>query len=249
LGGLPKLTAGFARDVGPVSLSTSDDSGSAATFIARWQESAAAERANYQLFLSELCDLLAVPRPNPTRPNDADNAYVFERAVSFRYADGSTSPGRIDLYKRGCFVLEAKQGSGQERAEQLRLFDATPRKAKKGTAVRGTPAWDDAMVRARGQAEAYAKALPDEEGWPPFLIVVDVGHCIELYADFARTGKAYTQFPDASSFRTPLPIWRATRSASVCARSGPIRFRSTPPARAPASRARLPIALAGSPSR
>lgn len=35
----------------------------AAAFLARWQHSGAAERANYQLFLSELCDLLDVPRP------------------------------------------------------------------------------------------------------------------------------------------------------------------------------------------
>jgi hypothetical protein len=30
----------------------------AAEFIARWQASAAAERANYALFLTQLCDLL-----------------------------------------------------------------------------------------------------------------------------------------------------------------------------------------------
>jgi hypothetical protein len=101
-----------------------------AAFIERWQGSAAAERANYQLFLSELCDLLGVPRPDPSKANDADNAYVFERAVTFRYADGSTSAGRIDLYKRGCFVLEAKQGSDQERAEQLALFGGPAKKAK-----------------------------------------------------------------------------------------------------------------------
>ena len=37
----------------------------AAAFIARWRSSGAAERANYQLFLSELCDLPNVPRPDP----------------------------------------------------------------------------------------------------------------------------------------------------------------------------------------
>ena len=37
----------------------------AAAFIARWRSSGSAERANYQLFLSELCDLLAVPGPEP----------------------------------------------------------------------------------------------------------------------------------------------------------------------------------------
>ena len=40
----------------------------AAAFIDRWAASGAAERANYQLFLSELCDLLDVPRPNPAMP-------------------------------------------------------------------------------------------------------------------------------------------------------------------------------------
>ena len=32
------------------------------TFIARWAAAQAAERANYQLFLSELCDVIGVPR-------------------------------------------------------------------------------------------------------------------------------------------------------------------------------------------
>jgi hypothetical protein len=60
------------------------------------------------------------------------------------------------------------------------------------------------MVKARGQAEAYAKALPAGEGWPPFLIVVDVGHSIELYSEFTRQGKTYIPFPDPQSFRIKL---------------------------------------------
>lgn len=43
-------------------------------FITRWQASGAAERANYQLFLSELCDVLDTPRPDPTTPDEASNA-------------------------------------------------------------------------------------------------------------------------------------------------------------------------------
>ena len=35
-------------------------------FITRWSSSGAAERANYQMFLSELCDILGVPRPAPS---------------------------------------------------------------------------------------------------------------------------------------------------------------------------------------
>ena len=82
-------------------------------FLDRWEASGAAERANYALFLSELCDVLGVPRPEPTGQDDAHNAYVLERAVPFQNPDGSTTVKRIDLYKRGCFVLEAKQGSDQ----------------------------------------------------------------------------------------------------------------------------------------
>ncbi len=78
------------------------------TFITRWAASGAAERANYQLFLSELCDLLGVERPRPATADPAANAYVFEKPVPL--AHGTT--GFIDLYRRGCFVLEAKQGPG-----------------------------------------------------------------------------------------------------------------------------------------
>jgi hypothetical protein len=60
------------------------------------------------------------------------------------------------------------------------------------------------MLNARRQAEDYAKALPTSEGWPPFLIVCDVGHCFEIYADFSGQGKNYAQFPDRQGFRIYL---------------------------------------------
>ena len=84
-----------------------------ASFVARWSASGAAERANCQPFLAEMCDLIGVPKPEPTKADNSQNAYVFERDVTFHNQDGTTSPGRIDLYKRGCYVLEAKQGSEQ----------------------------------------------------------------------------------------------------------------------------------------
>lgn len=49
------------------------------------------------------------------------------------------------------------------------------------------------MNAARMQAENYARALPEP---PPFLIILDVGHMIEIYADFSGTGEAYAPFPD-----------------------------------------------------
>ncbi|MGY4359563.1 hypothetical protein ACVW0J_006056 [Bradyrhizobium sp. i1.7.7] len=108
-------------------------------------------------------------------------------------------------------VLEAKQGSEADRAAverdelDLDLFGQTAAtRVKRGTARRGTPGWVKAMTQAKGQAERYAKALPADHGWPPFLLICDVGYCIEVYADFTRTGKTYTQFPDRSRFRIML---------------------------------------------
>jgi hypothetical protein len=47
-------------------------------FIARWSAASPSERANAQLFLVELCDLLGVPRPDP-KPG---SGYAFEFPVS-----------------------------------------------------------------------------------------------------------------------------------------------------------------------
>lgn len=58
-------------------------------------------------------------------------------------------------------------------------------------------------------AERLARALPTDEGWPPFLIVVDVGHTIELFADFTRAGKTYLPFPDPATFRITLDETKA----------------------------------------
>jgi hypothetical protein len=70
--------------------------------------------------------------------------------------------------------------------------------------VRGTKGWDVAMLKAKGQAEQYARALPVAEGWPPFLVIVDVGHAIELYSEFSCTGKSYLPFPDPRAHRILL---------------------------------------------
>jgi hypothetical protein len=175
-------------------------------FISRWQNSGGAERANYALFLSELCDLLDLPRPEPTRQDDDDNAYVFERRVVFQNPDGSQSFGRIDLYKRASFVLETKQGIEKQDDELLLSEAATERKRRrlKGHGTRGSSAWNDTLLRARGQAEQYARALTGKETRPPFLVVVDVGHTIDLYAEFTQTGGTYVAFPDPQTNRIKL---------------------------------------------
>lgn len=147
-------------------------------FIERWQGVAASELATAQTFVMDLCELLGVPKPHPTPAQD----YMFERPVTFSHGDGSSSAGRIDCYRRGHFVLEAK-------------------KLKAGAHTKG---FDDGLLRARSQGESYARALPAEEGRPPFVMVVDVGTVIEVYAEFSRSGGTYTPFPDPRSHRIPL---------------------------------------------
>lgn len=175
-------------------------------FIERWEPSGGAERGNYQSFLNELCDILEVPRPDPATPNEDENAYVYDKSITFHIGDGSTAQSYLDLYKRGCFVLEAKQGV-EKKSQQDALSQAVRKRHKRrkaGTATRGTAAWDDAMISARGQAEQYARALSATEGRPPFLVIVDIGHSIELYAEFTQTGGTYIPFPDPSTYRLSL---------------------------------------------
>jgi hypothetical protein len=173
-------------------------------FISRWSAASANERSNSQSFLSELADLLQVERPH----NHFDHGYAFEFTVTEHHHDGTTSARRIDLYKRGCFVLESKQFQTAQpdptALEQAAAAAAAIHQRRRTAPIRGTDQWDDAMTRARGQAERYIRALPASEPNPPFLIVVDVGASIELYADFTQAGKAYLPFPDPRRFRIRL---------------------------------------------
>lgn len=180
-------------------------------FIADWRDTGGSELANTQSFINGLCRLLDVEPPAGSRVDDAHNDYVFERRVFQDNGDGTQSFGRIDCYKRDAFILEAKQGSDADRAaagkgeDDLDLFGQTASaRVKRGTARRGTPGWTRAMDAAKIQAERYAKALPADHGWPPFLLVADIGYCIEVYADFTGTGKAYAQFPDRARYRIML---------------------------------------------
>ncbi|MDP3295241.1 MAG: hypothetical protein Q8M37_10985 [Nevskia sp.] len=149
------------------------------TFITRWKNAGGTELANAQLFVVELCELLGLPRPEPASDDLRDNAYVFERRIRERLGDGSEAERRVDCYRRAAFVLEAK-------------------KLHAGTATRG---FDEALMKARAQAEGYARALPASEGRPPFLVVVDVGRVIELYSEFSRSGATYVPYPDPRSHR------------------------------------------------
>jgi hypothetical protein len=84
----------------------SDHAAQLQAFITKWQASGAAERANAHLFISELCGLLDVKPPEPKTPDEHRNAYVFEKTIP----GGEGASNFIDLYKRGHFILETKQG-------------------------------------------------------------------------------------------------------------------------------------------
>jgi len=162
----------------PLTADTAANTAAAHAFISRWQHTTASELATAQSFVIELCALLDVDKPHPT----PEQHYMFERPVTFSHGDGSSSAGRIDCYKRGHFVLEAK-------------------KLKGGAHTKG---FDDGLLRARSQGENYARALPAPEGRPPFVLVVDVGTVIEVYAEFSQSGGTYTPFPDPRSHRIKL---------------------------------------------
>jgi hypothetical protein len=158
-------------------------------FIAHWKGASGGERSQSQSFLVGLCQILGLEAPK-------DGDYKFEYPVR-----GDSGTDFIDLYKRGCFVLEAKQSraKGERKAliAQDDMFAADQRKA----GARTGRAWDVLMLNARQQAENYARHLPASHEWPPFIVVCDVGHCFELYADFTGKGRNYSQFPDRQGFR------------------------------------------------
>lgn len=153
-------------------------------FVAKWSASGAEERANKDAFLIDLCGVLGVAPPNPKTGNTKKDQYVFERDAVLLHDDGPATVGHIDLYKEGCFLLEAKQGSEQGMK-------------KIGTARRGTPGWNIAMQGAYGQALGYAHTLDEP---PPFIVTTDIGYCFELYAAFDGSG-GYRAFPTPQTSR------------------------------------------------
>jgi hypothetical protein len=134
-------------------------------FVTRWQTSSGSERANYQMFFTELCDALGVERPN-VNGSAAMVPYCFDKHITIYHPSGKKTPGYIDFYKADHFLIEAKQGSNQ---------------AGKGTAKRGTNAYLKAMEAAFVQAIAYTRNLPNK---PPFLLTCDIGDHFELWTGF-----------------------------------------------------------------
>ena len=171
-------------------------------FIRKWSDrEGGAERANAAMYLVELTAVLGVPAPDPAGADTAGNDYVFERAVRPAFGEAGP-PRRIDLYKKGCFLLEAKQSrwSGSVKADPFDPIEvqADMLSPADGPRARG---WDTLMRNALTQARGYVADLPPDHPAPPFLIICDVARSFEIWADFSGTGRGYAPFPDRQSFR------------------------------------------------
>tara|TARA_R110002124_G_scaffold133885_2_gene296395 strand:- start:409 stop:3849 length:3441 start_codon:yes stop_codon:yes gene_type:complete len=174
-------------------------------FLERWGGSGGSEMATAQSFAIDLTDLLGVPRPHVSDKDGDFLDYRFERPVTETHT-GRKKNRRIDLYKKGHFILEAKQFAAPDTKDKdtLEMFLEKDAPKQTGHGKRGTPKFDDTMMKARNQADNYARAVARKDGWPPFLMVVDVGNVIELYADFSGQGQGYNQFPDGNRYRIYL---------------------------------------------
>lgn len=149
-------------------------------FFAKWSDSAAAERSNAQPFLYDFCTVLNVDAPHAATSDPERDAYILEKQVTVPHEGRQQGIGFIDLFRRGHFVLEATQGS-EKGSSRL------------GTARRYSSPWHIAMKDAFGQAHTYARAM---DAPPPFLIVMDLGHCFDLYTSFDRAAANQFEYRD-----------------------------------------------------
>ena len=116
----------------------------------KWDAVPAAERANYQLYLTDLAHALDVAAPQPR-----GSGYEFDFPVqTTNRTTGKTTTNFIDLYRRGHFILEAKDVEGDRSAERV-------------------------LGAAYGQAKGYAADVPDAP--PPYLLVLNIGRTLLVW--------------------------------------------------------------------
>ncbi|MEK6637862.1 MAG: DNA methyltransferase [Pseudomonadota bacterium] len=170
------------------------------SFIAKWLGTkGGSERANAQHFLLEFMEALDLPRNLTPAEKGALGDYQFEGPVERGSAAGNK--GFIDLYRKGRFVLEAKQSLiPKDKRDRPELFDVV----EVTSAAPSGPKYDALMRGALNQARNYAVNLPSDHPWPPFLIVCDVGRAFEIYFDWSGNGRGYSFFPDKQGYRIEL---------------------------------------------
>ncbi len=150
-------------------------------FVERTRGAQGAELANAQTVFNLLCEALQVPPPS-LKDAGAHTPYCFEADV----LDGAAHR-RMDVYKRGHFIFEAKQGADLvDTAGALQASSKGHAKTPKGTGVRGTKVWRDAMSSGRVQVGRYAAAVTRRgDPKPPFLLLADLGHRLWVWSSFS----------------------------------------------------------------
>lgn len=128
-------------------------------FVAVWKDRPDGERSGFQHFLVELCQALGTATPDGVD-------FVFEYDLA-EFGDR----GRVDAFKRGHFMMEAKRARNSSRE-------------RGSTPVRGNALAYTAFIRSAyvNQLHRYRRALAEA---PPLLIVVDIGHMIWIWPAFA----------------------------------------------------------------
>jgi hypothetical protein len=133
----------------------------------RWAGAPPAERSKAQSYVNELCEALGVEKPRPA------GEYVYEFPVRVVNREGTETTNFVDLFKRGHFLLEAKdQGADDPDTILLR--------------------------KAYGQARTYAGSVGG--GPPPYILVLDVGRNLLLWD---RWSGAYGGFNAATRVHLP----------------------------------------------
>lgn len=165
-------------------------------FVAWCKRSEGAELSNAQQIFDRLCGVLGVEPPN-LKVGGGDNSYVYEEDVK-----QGKSHRRIDVYKRGCFVFEAKQGVNPAVQGAAQRARAGHSKNVRGAGVRGSTDWADAMRSGRHQAGNYAVHVTERgDPKPPFLLVADVGHRLWVWSSFSRDVRDdYGDFQQLAAF-------------------------------------------------
>ena len=165
-------------------------------FVAWSKRSEGAEASNAQRIFLRLCEVLGVPSTD-LKQGGGDNQYVFEEDVKH-----GKRHRRIDVYRRGCFVFEAKQGVNPAAPGAEQRVRAGHSKNVRGTGVRGSIGWVDAMRSGRHQAGDYAVNVTERgDPKPPFLLVADLGHRLWIWSSFSRDVRDdYGDFEQLAAF-------------------------------------------------
>ncbi|MFC5344149.1 class I SAM-dependent DNA methyltransferase [Brevundimonas staleyi] len=167
-------------------------------FVGEWgARMGVTEQSHAHSYLNELMAFLGVTAPRPPRRGVQAEDYRFEQGVRSEF-NGQGQPKRVDLYKRDCFVLEMKATGDRPRA--LGLIKRRP-ETSTGPDMVIRRGWEAEVLKARRKAQQYVFHLPPEHATPPFLLICDLAHGFEVWADFSGTGRGYAPFPNRDEYR------------------------------------------------